>query len=418
MVGQIIYLAEGSAGSGEPDGLRLLDVSNPTSPTAVGFYPTTDTILDITVANGYAYLVSDGQLHILDVSEPTAPVEVGVYGQAYSFNYFTPAGDSLYLADNRKNALQLIDASLPLTPTSAGTAAINSESLIKLISRPPYAYAVKQKGLRIFKLAGSTTLTELSFYPMEAELLADGVITDNYAYLVNLGNNRELVSLDISNPAKPAEVGRYELAPGSGEGTVVQTENYLYYHYQDDKGITWMLALSLADPSAPAEIDRLKVMAGSPAAWGDYAYIANPTEGLQALGVLASSKSVQIQHFPELTGHSLVFKDNYGYLATHTEGLRLLDLSDPARPVEAGVVGLGIKGVDWLFFKSPAIGDDYAYLFNDHDFHLINISDPTAPHEAGYDFIPAELQAVTPVDNYSYITGAEGDLFICQVEKF
>jgi hypothetical protein len=49
-----------------------------------------------------------------------------------------------------------------------------------------------------------------------------------------------------------------------------------------------------------------------------------------------------------------------------------------------------------------------------YGFSISNLS----PYEAGYSFIPDALQAMTLVDSYSYLTGAEGDLFICQVEEF
>ncbi len=424
MVDQIIYLAEEAKEPYErpeaQDGLRLLDVSNPISPTAVGFYPTSGPVEDITVANGYAYLASGGQLHILDISEPTAPGEVGSFGQSYTFNHFTQVNEHLYLADNHQNELQVIDAVQPLTPTIVATATLNSKSLVKIISQPPYVYAIEQEGLRIFTLAVPTELAELSFYPVEVAPLAEAVIAGNYAYLVNPGDTPLLSILDLSTPTQPSEVGHYNLPPGSSEGKLVQAEKYLYFYYQDNNEAMGVLALSLASPVIPTEISRLKVMDGSLAARGDYAYITNATEGLQRLEVLASTKSVRVQRFPELTGHSLVFKDNYAYLVTRTEGLRLLDLSNPAHPIEVGVVGLGLKGIDWGYsLQGPAIGADYAYLMNDNSLRLIDISEPTAPHEAGYSLFPNFLQTVTLVEDYDYIIDAGyGDLFICQVEKF
>jgi hypothetical protein len=247
--------------------------------------------------------------------------------------------------------------------------------------------------VRVINIADPTQPHEVSLYQTDTPL-AKIVIWDQYAFVA--GTEGLLQILDISNPLKLREVGRYH----------------------PPKRISWLLALNLANPGAPAEISRLKVMAGDLAARGDYVYITNAPGGLQLLEVSVSTKSVRVQRFPELTGQSLVLKDNSGYMVTNTEGLRLLDLSDPARPVEAGVVGLGLEGVSWGGLQRAAIGEDYVYLSGYDALHAINISDPTTPYEAGYSFIPNGLQAMTLVDSYSYVTGTEGDLFICQIEKF
>jgi len=61
-------------------GLRIIDISNPTSPKDIGhFWPET-IIEDVDVAGHYAFLAnsSDGLL-IVDISDPTSPFEVGYY---------------------------------------------------------------------------------------------------------------------------------------------------------------------------------------------------------------------------------------------------------------------------------------------------------------------------------------------------
>lgn len=419
MVGQIIYLAEEAEGPREvpeaKDGLRLLDVSNPISPTAIGFYPTPGPIQTLTIANGYAYLATAGQLHILDVSDPAKPVEVGVYDQAYTFNHFTSAGGPLYLADNAENELQVIDASQPLTPTIIATATINAKSLVKIISQPPYVYVVEKNGLRLLSMADATTPTELSFYSTGNHLLSDAVIVNNYAYiLVQADFGLLLHVIDLSTPSQPKKVGdSYDLLSGSSAGTLIQTANRLYLHYQRDGG--WVLALSLANPAAPRTIGRARVLDDNLSARGDYVYLTDPTEGLQVMDFSNPTSSPPVQRFLELTGYHLVFKDKFAYLVTETEGLRILDLSNPAHPVEVGAVDPSLWEANGGYpFKGITLGDDYAYLFNENSLRLLDISDPTAPHEVGYRFIPANLQDMTRVDTSIYITTSEGNLFICR----
>ena len=79
--GSYAYVAAGS------DGLRIVDISDPTAPTEVGFYDTPDDALgivqDVVVLGDYAYLAAGlAGLRIVDVSDPAALVEVGVYDTA------------------------------------------------------------------------------------------------------------------------------------------------------------------------------------------------------------------------------------------------------------------------------------------------------------------------------------------------
>jgi hypothetical protein len=62
VAGRYLYAADG------PNGLRIVDVSNPAVPIEVGSYDTPGYARDVTVLNGYAY-VADGQsgLRIINV---------------------------------------------------------------------------------------------------------------------------------------------------------------------------------------------------------------------------------------------------------------------------------------------------------------------------------------------------------------
>jgi hypothetical protein len=92
--GEIAYLAQGF------NGLRILDISNPSGPTEIGFYPTEGKARDIVVKNGIAYLVDQGAgLKLLDVSNPAQPQQIGHYdlpGDGYGV--FVD-GSKIYLSD-------------------------------------------------------------------------------------------------------------------------------------------------------------------------------------------------------------------------------------------------------------------------------------------------------------------------------
>ena len=91
-------------------GLRIIDISNPATPTEAGFYDTPGTAYGVAVSGSYAY-VADGTsgLRILDVSNPAAPTEAGFYdtpgtarGVAVSGSYAYVADDSIGPAHHRR----------------------------------------------------------------------------------------------------------------------------------------------------------------------------------------------------------------------------------------------------------------------------------------------------------------------------
>ena len=76
MVGGLAYVADLSWGP--VSGVRVIDVSTPSSPSEVGFFDTPGWAFGVVVSGSYAY-VEDGEdgLCLIDVSDSTDPLEVG-----------------------------------------------------------------------------------------------------------------------------------------------------------------------------------------------------------------------------------------------------------------------------------------------------------------------------------------------------
>jgi hypothetical protein len=92
------YLADGDAG------LRIIDVSVPSDPYEVAYYATSGYAQSVHVQQNYAYVTDSNVLRVLDVSVPTAPLEVGHYNLPFStlfpngFGVFA-SGSYIYVAD-------------------------------------------------------------------------------------------------------------------------------------------------------------------------------------------------------------------------------------------------------------------------------------------------------------------------------
>ncbi|MCP4249561.1 MAG: hypothetical protein GY778_21175, partial [bacterium] len=70
--GNHVYMAVGR------DGVRVVDVTDPSGASIIGGYVGGGTIDDVVVDGGYAYLVDvDGDLIILNIANPASPYETG-----------------------------------------------------------------------------------------------------------------------------------------------------------------------------------------------------------------------------------------------------------------------------------------------------------------------------------------------------
>jgi hypothetical protein len=114
-------------GTDPGDGLRIVDISNPTSPVHVGGY---DLAYTETLAVDYPYVyvtVSASNLsglHVIDVSDPSAPFEVGYCADPEGATRVVVAGGHAFVAANAipgfRASVHMIDISDPAAPIEVG----------------------------------------------------------------------------------------------------------------------------------------------------------------------------------------------------------------------------------------------------------------------------------------------------------
>jgi parallel beta-helix repeat protein len=108
----------------EWEGLKIIDVSNPYSPSLVGGYESpTLFALGVAVAGNFAYVANGsrlpGGLQVVDASRPTDPIGVGFYETTGQAERVAFANGTAYIADGSAG-LVMVDVSNPFTPTLAG----------------------------------------------------------------------------------------------------------------------------------------------------------------------------------------------------------------------------------------------------------------------------------------------------------
>lgn len=356
-VGHYLYVTEKlgyppSQPRPEGDGLRILDITDPLSPTVAGFYPTPQGVTALAATAATVYLTNrEGGVQILDASDPTKPVEVGHYNGFESACDVAAAGDALYLTDN--NDLQVLTPteSTPLTTTrilennrySCNLSVITATEAAYLVdtnSLTPTLYSLDiadwlhptlvHPAAAAYKLPGSNVMPALGLYPAGAK--SDAIIR------------------------------------------VLASDHFLYVN--DDRYDSVMksslTSLDLSDPIHPVEVDKL------------FGFLGRP----------------------------VVVQGDYAYLLLSIGGLGVLNISDSAQPQAVGWLNLGFFGTDYRWITDLAVQGNYAYLLARNGLHVVDISNPAQPVEVGYHEVPGSSQRLTVLGDSIYVAAERSGLFV------
>ena len=93
--GNHVYVAD------RESGLRVIDISDRSSPQIVGSVDTPDLSVSVAVAGGYAYVVGDGSsgLQVIDIGNPASPQIVGSVETPGAAWGVTVGSNYVYVAD-------------------------------------------------------------------------------------------------------------------------------------------------------------------------------------------------------------------------------------------------------------------------------------------------------------------------------
>jgi choice-of-anchor B domain-containing protein len=222
--------------------------------------------------------------------------------------------------------------------------------------------------------------------------------------------------LSLASPENPVEIGRWPTGPfpipdSSYVHDSVAKGNLLY---ASSIGSGWQRVLDLTDPTTPVEISRWTYEgARTHNAWPDtsgrWLYVTDEING-EPLKVFDVSDLDQprlvngVNPNPQAIVHNAYVNGDELFTANYTEGIRVLDISDPARPAEfgwsdtyAGESG-GFAGV-WNvfpFFPSGVVitshmqkGLHVYWVLRDYGLLRVNIVDsaPSLHHDGEHPFV-------------------------------
>jgi hypothetical protein len=146
---------------------------------------------------------------------------------------------------------------------------------------------------------------------------------------------------------------------------------------------------------------------------GAYAYVADRFDGLRVIDVSNPAAPFEVGFYDTPGAASgVAVAGAYAYVADEFRGLRVVDVSNPAAPVEVGFYDT--SGTAW----GVAVAGSYAYVADDDSgLRVFDVSDPAAPFEVGYHDTPGYAQAVAVAGSYAYVADGHFGLRVVDVSN-
>lgn len=357
------FFAKDIAGSGDigviggmdPDGLTIVDLTQPTDPAAIAPPALAEEANDVVTSGSLAYVAaSAGGLRVIDLADPEVPIEIGRIEPPETANSLALAGHTVFMVDTR-GRLWTVDVSDPSAPSTCGRfpVAFNAQgSAIDVAVAGNRAYVANgAAGLSV--LSASCDPTEVGHFATAGKATLVSV-EGTTVYLAD--DQAGLTILDVSDPTDPHLLGRYAQTRGTSGGlnAIVVAEGLAYLSYL----YLGIEVVDLTDPAHPIPRGFFPLTYSLDLALGDDGTIrvAIGDGGLAILRMLTPHQSrptiylpmVQQGHYLEPVGPKLasagqlggkagpVFASGSRAYAGIGQRLKVLDVSNPDAPILLG----------------------------------------------------------------------------------
>jgi hypothetical protein len=224
VVGDLVFIADAF------QGLEIINVSDTTNPGMIGEYPGSGEIYDVQVVGDLAYLADwNIGLIILNVSNPTSPVFLSDYSVLGACNQLHVVGDFAYITDHRSEStgFKILNISSPLDPEQVGRYMPDDEDLWNPFVSENYMF-VGNHGtgggeLQVLDLSDPSNITRVGIYD-EGSNLFSVVVENQVAYIADAAKG--LIIVDVSNPSHPTFLA--DLSNDSGAIGLDVVDNLVY----------------------------------------------------------------------------------------------------------------------------------------------------------------------------------------------
>jgi hypothetical protein len=248
IAGDYLYLATTG------HGLQIFDISNPIKPRWAGAWQKRNYTRGVHVVGNYAYVATGSYgLEVLDVRDPRNPFSIATLQiNAVAMKVFVK-GQFAYVAA-RGEGLMLIDVKTPSSPKLIGDyqSATNLQGVASLVGLA----SVATLGRNIY--LNGTHSQAIAALRRENVLLDEGLpsfyFVGRHAYVVPSINFTFKV-FDVGIPDKPKLLGKFQTVYGTGPAVFEEVRVAGKYAFVSQP-FEIILVLEISDPTKPTEVGR------------------------------------------------------------------------------------------------------------------------------------------------------------------
>lgn len=402
-IGDHLYAAWNNP-SGE-GGITVYSLADPAHPQAVAEI---DDYVDaeykrpsgLAAAGNYLYVGdADNGLVVLDAGDPLAPVRIGTVDGVYEFAAIGIYGGRLLTTGNSwigGRIVNVVDIADPAAPVFAGNTVLNGDLLLRAVLADGYAIGVGFE-LQVHDLHDPANITQV--FSTKIDMATHAILEGDVLYLVGASGIQVWDFTDPTQPSLLRTVAMDAFAPDQAAdtpfGPLVLTHA--------DRG----LLLDTTDPLNPTLAAGFTLPFGvnvhAAAFDADHVYLAQEGYGL---GVLDPATLQTIGRYDADLPPYLQSRDmedisvdaGRAYLAAWGYGVLVVDLADPAAPVELG-------RFEFPFASAIEAHGDLVYASsttNGGFFRILDVADPAQPQELG-SLVTSQTYDLTVRGDYAYL---------------
>jgi hypothetical protein len=278
--------------------MNILNISDPKKPYIAGFFelPSDLIIWDAIMHGNYVYIGTNDGIKVVDISSPTTPQIIGGYSTSELVTHIGINGNRAYMVD-RNSGFYILDISNPAGPKLLsyyvklkGISKINdmvaANNYVYLTDDNDVFYIMDTSDLSNPKEVGSFS----TYYGFESSFDPHIVAFNNYVFLSEAYKApidpvivSHLTILDVSNPSKPLYVVSYEWC----EACSIRVISYdiVYLQMENELHI-----VNFSNLKAPVELGYYGFPFGDPnAPWptilgqDDYIYVLDDSNNFYVL---------------------------------------------------------------------------------------------------------------------------------------
>ncbi|MCB2213522.1 T9SS type A sorting domain-containing protein [bacterium] len=359
----------------------IADISNPTNPTYRGYYEESGDIYDLSaaannlfVATGF-YYEGFGAIRVIDLSDPTSPTLIHSEPVPGLPTRIRKTPGFLYLS-GYDTGFVVFDLSVFPSPGSFGRIYKPGDMYRFDIVDDIMYQAAGTEGMYLLDISDPDNIEILSkFRPSGGSnrAIVDIEVDEDVAYIVR---EDKLFSVDVSDPAAPQEITYYNFGSESHPSIVLRGTNlFLTTTYS-------LQVIDVSNPANPTELDFVATGASNLDVEGDYAYVTAHSGNFHIYDVSNPANVTLVSTTWFDNDRELMSIDVVGdcaYFMSANDGLLIVDVSDPANPVEVSFLDLPGTGMDLWYDQGMVYTEGpFGYL------SVVDVQDPQNPTIAGY----------------------------------